>query len=160
MVTKQGSLELLKDPIAQHLLTSTTPARLAYVGQDGLPRVVPIWFHWNRDELVVSSPPKSPKVRALAARPHVALTIDTSSEPYRSLQIRGTAAVQKEKGIPPEYAMAAERYYGVEQGKAWVAQVSALFDEFARITITPQWVSLMDFETRFPNAFELAMAAG
>lgn len=158
MVTRQGSLDLLRDPIAQQLLTSTTPARLAYVGRDGLPRVVPIWFHWTGNELVMSSPPNSAKLRALEAHPHVAVTIDTSSEPYRSLQLRGSTAVQRVKGVPPEYAQAAERYYGAEQGKAWVGQVSSMFDEFARITVTPNWVSLMDFETRFPNAIERAMA--
>lgn len=45
MPTKQGSLALLNDPVAQRLLQSTNPARLAYVWKDGTPRVVPIWFH-------------------------------------------------------------------------------------------------------------------
>jgi hypothetical protein len=106
----------------------------------------------------MSSPPNSAKLRALETHPHVAVAIDTSSEPYRSLQLRGTASVQRVKGVPPEYAQSAERYYGAEQGKAWVAQVSGMFAEFGRITIKPNWVSLMDFETRFPNAIERAMA--
>jgi hypothetical protein len=37
---QQGSLELLNDPVAQALLGSVNPARLAYTWMDGSPRVV------------------------------------------------------------------------------------------------------------------------
>ena len=57
MTTQQGSLDLLNDPVAQQLLQSTIPARLAYTWTDGTPRVVPIWFHWNGSEVVLGSPP-------------------------------------------------------------------------------------------------------
>ena len=40
------TLALLKDPLAQELLTSRKMAQLAYTWTDGSPRVVPIWFHW------------------------------------------------------------------------------------------------------------------
>ena len=46
MTTKQGSLALLEDPVAQKMLQSTLPARLAYTWSDGTPRVVPIWWPW------------------------------------------------------------------------------------------------------------------
>jgi hypothetical protein len=45
MATKQGDIALLNDPVARELLQSTIPARFAYAGLDGAPRVVPIWFH-------------------------------------------------------------------------------------------------------------------
>lgn len=48
-----------------HLLRSKIPARLAYVWTDNTPRVVPIWFHWNDHEIVMASPPKIPKLKAL-----------------------------------------------------------------------------------------------
>jgi hypothetical protein len=41
MASKQGNLDLLKDPVAQELLRSNIPAQLAYVSRDGTPRVVP-----------------------------------------------------------------------------------------------------------------------
>ena len=37
MPTKQGDTKLLNDPVAQELLHSNIPARLAYVWQDGTP---------------------------------------------------------------------------------------------------------------------------
>jgi len=44
---KQGSLELLQEPVSKELLQSKIPARLAYIWTDGTPRVVPILFHWD-----------------------------------------------------------------------------------------------------------------
>jgi len=122
MATKQGGLALLTDPVAQELLRSTSPARLAYVWRDGTPRVVPIWFHWSGKEIVLGTPPRAPKVRALSPNAKVALSIDGNTWPYKVLQIRGTAHVETVSGVVPEYALAAERYFGTEQGRAWVKQ--------------------------------------
>ncbi len=63
MTTRQGDLALLNHPVAQRLLLSTAPARLAYVWTDGTPRVVPIGFHWNGTELVLGTPPTRPRPR-------------------------------------------------------------------------------------------------
>ena len=64
------------------------------------------------------------------------------------------------QGVVPEYAAAAERYFGIEQGKAWVAQVRQMFSEMVRIAIRPEWVAVIDFEKRFPSAIEAAMSPG
>jgi hypothetical protein len=158
MATKQGGLALLNDPVAQELLRSTSPARLAYVWRDGTPRVVPIWFHWNGKEIVLGTPPNAPKVQALSTHGKVALTIDGNTWPYKVLQVRGAAHVEKVAGVVPEYALAAERYFGVEQGRAWVKQVGSMFSQMARIVVKPEWVAVLDFEKRFPSAIEAAMS--
>ena len=152
MPVPQGSLELLDDPIAKELLQSTIPARLAYIGMDGSPRVIPIWFHWNGREIVMGTPPKAPKLRALAKRPKVSLTIDNNEFPHKVLLIRGTARLNSVNDIVPEYVLAAERYFGPEQGKAWVQQLRGIISTMVRITITPEWVGILDFHTRFPSA--------
>ena len=148
----QGDLSLLQQPAAQELLLSKIPARLAYVWRDGTPRVVPIWFHWNGREIVMASPPKAPKLKALERNPKVSLTIDDNTFPHKVLLIRGTARLEAVDGIVPEYAMAADRYFGSEQGNAWVNQLRTLVSSMVRITITPEWVGLLDFQTRFPSA--------
>jgi hypothetical protein len=91
--------------------------------RDGTPRVVPIWFHWNGQEIVLGTPLKAPKVQALSRNAKVAPSIDSNTWPYKVLQIRGTAHVETVAGMVPEYALAAERYFGQEQGRAWVTQV-------------------------------------
>ncbi len=155
MPVKQGSLELLQHPASKELLQSTIPARFAYVWTDGTPRVVPIWFHWNGQEFVLGTPSKAPKLKALAKNPKVALTIDDNKFPHKVLLVRGTARLQTVQGIVPEYALAAERYFGTEQGKVWVAQLASMSKDMVRIAITPEWVGLLDFQTRFPSALPL-----
>ena len=152
---QQGDLELLQHPVARELLHSKIPARLAYIWTDGTPRVVPIWFHWNGKDFVMASPPKAPKLKALARNPRVSLTIDDNDFPHKVLLVRGTARMEPLDGIVPEYALAADRYFGPEQGKAWVAGLAKMISSMVRVTITPDWVGLLDFQTRFPSALPL-----
>lgn len=149
-MAQQGSLELLDDPIAGSLLHSTVPARLAYTWMDGTPRVVPVWFHWTGEQFVIGTPPKAPKLKALAANPRVALTIDDNAWPYSVLLVRGTADVDMLDDVVPEYALSGGRYFGAEQGEAWVSTLRGR--AMARIAITPTWVAILDFQTRFPSA--------
>jgi hypothetical protein len=148
----QGGLDLLQHPASQELLHSKIPARLAYIGTDGTPRVIPIWFHWNGRNIVLATPPKAPKLKALAKNPKVSLTIDDNTFPHKVLLVRGTARLEPVDGIVPEYIAAADRYFGPEQGKAWVGQLKTMISSMVRITITPEWVGLLDFQTRFPSA--------
>lgn len=159
MAVSQGNPELLNDPVAQELLRSTVPARLAYTGPDGKPRVVPIWFHWTGEELVMASPPDAPKVPALQVRPNVAVTIDANAWPYHVLLLRGPAQVELVEGMVPEYAAAARRYFGEEQGAAWTDQVTKMLPQMARIAVRPGWVGILDFQTRFPDAFARRMGS-
>ena len=152
MATHAGDLALLDDPIAQALLRSTVPARLAYTWLDGTPRVVPIWFHWDGREVVMGTPPNAPKVKVLSANPRVALTIDGNEWPYKVLLLRGAARVEVVEGVAPEYAAAARRYFGEEQGRAWVEQMGGMVPSMARIAVRPDWAAILDFETRFPSA--------
>jgi len=155
MPVKQGDLSLLQNPASQELLQSKIPARLAYVATDGTPRVVPIWFHWNGTEIVMGTPPKAPKLKSLARNPKVAITIDNNEFPHKVLLIRGTARTEHLNGVVPEYALAADRYFGPDQGKAWIAQMGKMISSMVRITVTPEWVGLLDFKSRFPSALPL-----
>jgi len=155
MPVKQGSIELLQHPASKGLLQSTIPARLAYVWTDGTPRVIPIWFHWNGRDFVLGTPSKAPKLKALAKNSKVALTIDDDTFPHKVLLVRGTARLEPMRGIVPEYALAATRYFGDQQGKDWVMQLASMIQDMVRITVTPEWVGLLDFQKRFPSALPL-----
>jgi len=162
MATQQGSLALLNDPVAQQLLQSTLPARLAYNWSDGTPRLIPIGFHWNGKEIVLGGPPDAPKMKVLHNGDKVALTIDSDSMPYKVLMVRGAIHIDTVDGVAPEYAAMSRRVMGEEQGQIWLNQIGAMIPRMARIFITPEWVGILDFETRFPSAVERAMerAAG
>jgi hypothetical protein len=155
---RQGDLALLDDPIAKELLVSQIPARLAYTWKDGTPRVVPIAFHWTGEEIVLGTPPESPKMTALHTGDHVALTIDTNTFPFHVLMIRGTVKVDVVDGVPTEYTEACKRYLGAEMGVGWSAQMGGMFPKFGKIAIKPDWVGVVDYETRFPSEMAKHMA--
>ena len=146
--------EILAKPYAQQLLNGSEPARMAYNGLDGDPRVIPIGF-WTEDErIVMATVPKSAKVAALRAAPKVALTIDRGVYPPKVLLIRGTAEVELVEGIPDGYLTAGRKVMTEGQYPDWVAGVRGLYDEMVVITITPTWAKLLDFETTIPKAVE------
>jgi hypothetical protein len=151
----QDVAEVLAKPISQELLGSSIPARLAYVGTDGAPRVIPIAFAWTGEHVVMATVPRSAKVRALQHHPRVALTIDTQDQwPPRVLLIRGTARIDLVDGIPDAYIEAARKVTPDEHFEAWEQGVRALYDQMVLITIEPDWAKLLDFETTLPKAVD------
>src|SRR5699024_3329108 len=79
--------DVLDSPSSRELLERDI-TRLAYVAQDGTPRVVPIGFSWNGTNVVMCTTANAPKVPALRRNPTVALTIDTEVHPPTILLIR------------------------------------------------------------------------
>ena len=144
---RQDIDEELSTPGAQELLASTSAAHLAYIGKDGTPRVVLVGFFWTGAEFVVSTATTAPKVAALSARPDVALAIDAGNTPdqARALSIRGRASVEIVDGVVEEYLAAARKSMGAEATPEFEQNVRALYDQMARIAITPIWVRYYDF---------------
>jgi hypothetical protein len=132
---------------AQELLTSTSAAHLAYIGGDGTPRVIPVGFFWTGDQVVISTATTAPKVAALSAHPDVALTIDSGDTPgqARALSIRGRASVEVVDGVVPEYLAAARKSMDAEVAAEFEQNVRGMYDQMARIAITPRWARFYDF---------------
>jgi pyridoxamine 5'-phosphate oxidase-like protein len=151
---REKVMQVLNDPLAQQLIWSDIPARVAYTATDGRPRVVPLGFHWNGTRFIICTVPDSPKVRALRVNPHVALTIDTVSFPPHVLLVRGAVSMDVVDGVPLEYLEAARKQVGPEGMPAFEAQVRLLYDQMARISIEPSWAKLLDFERRLPSSVE------
>lgn len=144
--------QILHDPLAQELLHAGIPARLAYTGTDGFPRVIPIAFQWNGARIIVCTLPYAAKVRALTIHPKVALTVDATTWPPNLLLVRGTAGVEMVDGVPPEYFEGSKKLVDADQWETFEAGVRGLYTQMVRITIVPEWAKLMDFETRLPSA--------
>ena len=152
---REDVAEVLAKPISQELLGSSIPARLAYVGMDGEPRVIPIGFLWTGEHVVMATVPKSAKARALRQNPRVALTIDTQRRwPPKVLLIRGAARVELVDGVPDAYIEASRKVTPAEHFEDWEQGVRALYDQMALITIEPDWAKMLDFETTIPKAVE------
>ena len=157
MPGKQGDVGLLQEPVAQQLLQSKGPAHLAYNWRDGTPRVIPIGFHWNGEEVVLTTAVDAPKTKVLTNGTKVALSIDSDSRPARVLLIRGTVRVDTVEGIAPEHAAMLRRTTSAEGAEVALAHAAALYPHMTRIFIHPEWVGLLDFEKRLPSATERAI---
>jgi nitroimidazol reductase NimA-like FMN-containing flavoprotein (pyridoxamine 5'-phosphate oxidase superfamily) len=103
MTVEEARRTLQTDEVAQHLLSSPIMARLADTWGDEPPRVVPMWFHWTGEDILMGAPPNSPKMKALAQRPQVAIAIDGIDWPYKWLNVRGTTSVEVFPDAFPEY---------------------------------------------------------
>jgi hypothetical protein len=108
---------------------------------------------------VVCTVERSAKVAAITANPRVAITIDTEGFPPKVLLVRGAAVVEMVEGIPEEYLVASAKLVGEADYPGWEAGVRALYPRMARITITPDKATLLDFETTIPKAVADLVAA-
>jgi Pyridoxamine 5'-phosphate oxidase len=148
-MAQQGSLEATKDPVAEALLSSANPARLAYTGMDGSPRVVPIWFRWTGDQFVLA---EGPKLKALTADPRVALTTDGNAWPHRVMLVRGRSSIELLDDVGPSIACGDAIFRartGPSLGKHAPREVHGPYRHHIKL------VGIPDFKTRFPSALAL-----
>lgn len=158
-MTARDVAEVMNRPYSRELLTSRIPARLAYIGLDGDPRVVPVGYDWDGTHITIASATSSAKTAAVQTNPRVALSIDSEDFPPRVLLLRGTAQIEVVNGVPDVFLRASKRRISDDQWSGWKAGVHALYDQMAVITITPTWAKLIDFETTIPKAEEDMMRA-
>ncbi|GCF09140.1 PPOX class F420-dependent oxidoreductase [Dictyobacter arantiisoli] len=71
------------------ILQSTAVAYMATIGPKGEPQTSPVLFGWDGTHLFFSMNKIRQKHRNLLREPRVAIAIADSTNPYRSLEIRG-----------------------------------------------------------------------
>ena len=141
----------LDDPVVAELLTGPNLARLAYVGRNGRPHVVPIWCMYRDGDIIMVTGPKADKVAALEQNAAVALTIDSSKPPYHVLLIDGDATVEPTEGMAPEYPEIVGRYLGAA-ADAYLAPMRDRVKTQRRIRVKVRSWRVLDFVKRFPKS--------
>jgi len=82
------------DAKARAMLGETIVGQLSFVGLDGYPRVVPVWFTFQDDEIRISNAPGTYKCRCIGSGARVGFAISDPSPPYRLVAITGDAVVE------------------------------------------------------------------
>lgn len=141
----------LDDPIVAELIEGANLARLAYIGTDGRPHVVPIWCAYRDGDIVMVTGPKADKVRAIERNGAVSLTIDSSTPPYHVLLIDGDATVEPTDGMAPEYPAIVQRYLG-PAAEAYLAPMRDRVKTQRRIRVKVRSYRVLDFVKRFPKS--------
>jgi len=81
-------------PESHQDLLNAQVASLATIGRDGFPQVTEIWFLYDDDELKLSLNTSRLKTRNLRRDPQCSLFLLDLANPYRYLEVRGTARVE------------------------------------------------------------------
>jgi PPOX class probable F420-dependent enzyme len=79
--------------VREFLQHGTRTAKLATVGPDGHPHVVPVWFVLDDEHLVITTMSGSVKAAHLAGDPRVAVSVDDERPPFAFVALRGTATL-------------------------------------------------------------------
>lgn len=102
----------------EHLL------RLATTDEDGFPRLVPIWFVRESDDILFTPRGPSAFLANIRRDPRVGLSIDEDPLPYRKITVQGTARIVHDVGNDDEwrdtYRAIAKRYIPDEAADAYV----------------------------------------
>jgi PPOX class probable F420-dependent enzyme len=95
---------------------------LATVGRDGHAHVVPVWFWWDGESVLIYAIPGQ-KVRDIEANPHVALHLNTDAVGEDVVRIDGTAKIDRKQ--PPAYRVPnfVRKYREQIQGLDWTPKV-------------------------------------
>jgi PPOX class probable F420-dependent enzyme len=74
-------------------------ATLATVGEDGYPQLSEVWFLTHGDQVALSLNTARQKLKNIETEPACALLILDVANPYRYVEIRGTAVVEPDDDL-------------------------------------------------------------
>jgi PPOX class probable F420-dependent enzyme len=87
-------------------LRSETVVWLSSVSADGSPHLVPIWFSWDGETVLIASKPFAKKVANLRANPSVMLALGEPDDDFDVGMVQGTAELLDSPAaavLPPGY---------------------------------------------------------
>jgi PPOX class probable F420-dependent enzyme len=112
-------LTTAKDAHIDRRLRTETIIWLSTVRPDGRPHLVPVWFHWDGQDVLIFSKPRDQKIRNLRHSPRVVLALETADLGDEVVLIEGTAVFLDEPSsvvTPPEYQ---EKYAALIARLGW-----------------------------------------
>jgi PPOX class probable F420-dependent enzyme len=119
------------------LTAGTRTAKVATVGADGRPHVVPVWFVLDGDTVVFTTGDRSAKALHMRRNPRVALCLDDETPPYAFVLIEGTVDISPN---PPDMldwtTRIARRYMGEDLAEAYGRRNAVEGELLVRVTPT------------------------
>jgi PPOX class probable F420-dependent enzyme len=90
-----GKLDALDDPLADELLAARLIANLATLNRDGSVHLVPLWFAWDGEAILLPTNHATRKIRNLESDDRATVMIDDSRVGFdvRGIMLRGRAAL-------------------------------------------------------------------
>lgn len=111
---------------------------LAIARKDKGPLALPIWYQYERGEIVIGMGGNSLKAKLLRAAGRATMTVQTETPPYRYVSVEGPVTLLAEQRDDLEMA---SRYLGQEMGR-WYADNNPSTEESIVVRLTPErWVT-------------------
>ena len=129
------SQQMTKEEYTRFLAAGTRTGKLATVGADGRPHVVPIWFVLDGETVVFTTGDSSMKAKHIRRDPRVALCVDEEAPPYAFVLLEGTAELSPHS---PEMlawtTRIAERYMGADLATSYGRRNAVEGELLVRVT--------------------------
>lgn len=117
------------------LSTGTRTGKLATVGADGRPHVVPIWFVLDGESIIFTTGRDTAKGRRLRRDPRVSLCVDDQEPPYSFVLVEGTAETSADLAEMLHWATRiAARYMGAQRAESYGRRNAVEGELLVRVT--------------------------
>jgi PPOX class probable F420-dependent enzyme len=101
------------DDFARELLDGQNFATVATLNKDGGPQTSVVWIDRDGDHPVFTVTNDKQKTRNLARDPRISLTVVDRENPYRSVELRGTAELVEDPERTLSFRLS-QKYLGVD----------------------------------------------
>ena len=126
---------------------------LSTVREDGLPHLVPVWFWWDGESVLVYSKPHAVKVRALRANPRAMIALGEPDDDFDVAMVEATAELLEQ--APPVPAGFFAKYAArMPAGRLDPETFRATYTQAIRLTPT-RWLA---WHGRAPRSVERPVA--
>ncbi len=110
---------------------------LSSVRPEGRPHIVPVWFLWDGESILIFSQPHTQKIRNLRHNPNVMLALDDTKSGNDVVMFEGKAELLNEPTENTTIAAYATKYDSLLRSMGWdAATVAAQRSQPIRITPT------------------------
>ena len=110
---------------------------LCTVRPDGRPHLVPVWFHWDGETILIFSQPNKQKLRNLQHNPNVVVALDTAGQGDDVVMIEGKAELLDDPRVSAALPAFAAKYKERLDLYGWSGEsMSREYSQAIRITPT------------------------
>jgi PPOX class probable F420-dependent enzyme len=138
---------LTESELHEHLATAEL-ARIATHNEDGTIHVTPLWYRYDRPDILLGTQAVSRKVRNIARDPEVTVLVDVSARPYIGAVLYGTATVEPEDAEQRRVEIF-RRYMDDDAARGFAASLAARYQPVI-IRVHPHTVVSYDYRKGFP----------
>src|SRR5947209_11379832 len=119
-----SDLAKLQNPHTEERLRSEIMLWLSSVRPDGRPHLVPVWFLWDGETILIFSKPDQ-KIRNLRQNPNVMVSLDTAEQGDDIVLIEGRAELLSDPNIKTTLPTYAQKYAERLSSMGWTAEIMA-----------------------------------